>query len=315
MNPLEHIPIEILSIILLMVVQGIKNISTIRCLSHRFDTIFEQHIKQFVFNVIDATLCAEYLKFESNCLYDTTTDLALHSTCTDADLIKFTKLRRLNNYQFSKITDKSLQCMTNLTHLKLFPTGITDECIKQLTKLQRLELNHNHRITDDSIKNLIHLDLLSLENNYLITDHGISTLTNLKCIGLINDDKITINGLRHLPKLAGLTLKNNGNISNEDVSQLKLESLLISTASKCKLTSDMTNLTSLYLMGHTTYTDDVLGKLTKLRQLTIVNDHLPLSAKTLSLLTNLNSLRCNEDDIRKHIGQLTHLTKLTRINR
>ncbi len=312
MNPLDLLPIEILSIILVLVTKDMKNIAIIRCLSHQFDTIFEQHIKQIVFNYIKPKQLERYLESGSNTLYSTTTILEMCEKCTDNDLLKFTKLISLDSYK-STISDNSLQYFTNLTYLDInTQINITDQSIKNLVLLQKLFMYVNNIITDDSIKLLTNLTCLSIDYNKSITDRGICTLTKLKYLGLTGDKRITDFGLCQLTGLKSLLLKRNRNISTSGVLQLNLKSLALSNESLCILTTDMTQLKSLYLFGCKLPTDNLIGMLVNLRHLTISVTP-QITIKSLSLLTNLKSLWSSSNILFKNLDLKLSLPKLTNI--
>lgn len=319
-NYLDQIPPEILCIILRMVTYKMSNITAIRCLSNTFNTIFENRIKQTAFGIIDSNQLKRYLESSEQSkvsIYDITTDLSLCSECTNAILMKFTNLRQLNTLDFLACS-VSLQHMTKLTHLVLRSHhDITDKSIEKLTKLRVLICYANSEyITDNSIKLLTNLTVLIIGRNSPITDNGIAALTRLTALGLNKNISITNNGLAHLQHLNTISLGYNGNITNDGISHLsKLNSLFLSESSTCKLTPDMTNLTSLHLIGNGLYTDDMLCSFTQLKHLTIVSNN-PFKATTLSLLTNLTSLMCPcaDYEMRQSYKQLTHLTKLTKMN-
>lgn len=310
-NYLEQIPPEILYIILIMVTRRINNITAVRCLSNTFNTIFEKHIKPHAFDVVLSKQLERYLKSGSTTLHGTVIVLELCKTCNDNDLIKFTKLRCVNS-DFGNISDKSIRYMTKLSQLEIDShSNITDISIKKLLRLRKLSIDFNKTITDNSIKLLTKLRWLSINSNKVITNHGISVLTNLKYLSLSGDQNITDNGLQYLTNLESLSLKRNKNISNDALKHLKLKSITLSDDSLCKLTPDMTYLSSLYLSGCRDITDDQLGKMTNLRLLSI-SDMPKITINSLSLLTNLTALWSFSNLLNKTIIQQS-IPKLTTI--
>jgi len=112
--------------------------------------------------------------------------LKLHGNTTISDMgLKFCKDLKMLDLSFNyKITNEGLVNMKNLEYLSL-----------------KVNLFNHNNITNDALKNLTKLKYLNLENNKIITDEGIKPLINLEYLNINRTKKITINGLINLKKL------------------------------------------------------------------------------------------------------------------
>lgn len=313
-NPLLQIPPELLPIIFEYVFQGLQNIATVRSLSTTFDTMFKTIAAKHYFNNINANQLRRYMMSDSSVLYDTTTILEECPLLVDARLAKFTKLRKLVIGKQTCITDHSLKQLTNLTYLDvtLRLIQITDDSIKKLLQLRSLNIENNYFITDDTLTVLTNLTSLNIRRNYSFTNRGVSVLTNLTTLNLNDEGLITDVALIHLTKITNLGLGNNFGITNKGIKHLNLRTLSLSTHSTCRLTSTMTTLRILGIVGPVdlTFVEKMIG----LKYLTVKHNS-QFTTKTVSLLTNLKQLTiaaCGNFD---SAVQLTHLTNLKNINK
>lgn len=107
---------------------------------------------------------------------------------------------------------KGKKYSTDLTELKLSNKGLTDDDIKELSKmtqLTRLELDGNNISDISCLKNLKKLKVLSLNGNKISDISALKNLTNLTELYL-DDNKISnISALNGLSKLKKLSIANN----------------------------------------------------------------------------------------------------------
>ncbi len=121
----------------------------------------------------------------------------------DADIAKLTQLTNLNINGNKLITNDGISLLTNLLHLDCLGNDITEEGVKNLTKL--ISLKSRFTITNDFIKNFTSLKDLTLKSGDLVTDVGIKALTQLTDLTLCNK-LITDQGISHLTNLTKLNL-------------------------------------------------------------------------------------------------------------
>jgi len=102
-------------------------------------------------------------------------------------------------YNNTKITDKSIKCLPNLTSLNLSCNNtIIDESVKYLINLTSLNLCFNNIITDESVKCLTNLTFLNLSFNTKITDKSVKCLANLTSLDLSFNNIITDECVKNL---------------------------------------------------------------------------------------------------------------------
>ena len=202
-----------------------------------------------------------------------------------------------------------LNGLTNLQHLNLSGTQVTDKGLKHLkglTNLQHLNLSGT-RVTDKGLKHLKGLTNLQYLNLYgtRVTDEGLKHLkglTNLQVLDLYGT-QVTDEGLEHLKGLTNLQVLN---LSGTQVTDEGLEHL-----------KGLTNLQHLYLYG-TRVTDEGLKHLKGLTNLQVLNlygtrvtdeglEHL----KDLTNLQHLNlyGTRVTDEGL-EHLKGLTNLQRL-----
>lgn len=125
-----------------------------------------------------------------------------NSAITDKVLECMTNLRHLDlsvNYDYQLITDASVQKLTRLTSLVLSRTKyFSDACFLNLTNLTKLFLEGivGRKISFEGIKHLSNLEVLNISKNTMIGDQDLGTcFVNLKTLladhnNLICDDSI-----------------------------------------------------------------------------------------------------------------------------
>lgn len=136
-----------------------------------------------------------------------------------------TYLRHLTNINslstFSKISDNDMKCLTNLTKLNLLDDHkITNYGISHLSKLKKLNLAHNYTITEEILISFPELINLELNYNQNITNNGIKNLIQLKILDLSNNHTITGKGLINLVNLTDLDISKNNTICDDDIKHL-----------------------------------------------------------------------------------------------
>ncbi len=210
---------------------------------------------------------------------------------TFLEQLKGTKIQSINLKRCSKLTNKGLDHLSNLT------------------SLISLDLNSCKNITDNGLKHLsklTSLTLLNLEGYNKITNQGLEHLSKFTCLTSLNLSwcEITDQGLENLTTLPSLTSLN---LSQSQITDKGLEHL-----------SKLTSLTSLNLRGSFNITAQGLEHLLKLTCLTsldlstceITNQKLEHLSKLISLTSlNLNSNKITDRGL-EHLSQLTSLTSL-----
>lgn len=203
-----------------------------------------------------------------------------------------------------------------LTTFIVYKAGVTDESLKHLTGLKKLELRNEIKITAEGLKHLTNLTDLSLLfmsksfytlplknlkklhlDNVEVSDATLLDLANLTDLSLRNIYTITDEGIKGLTNLTNLHLWDwqrypKLKINAQGIRQLpKLINLsLCETGEWINIgISTFTNLTSLHLDIGKDITDRDLSPLTALRKLSL-HGVLGLTGEAFHLLTNLTSL-------------------------
>ena len=150
------------------------------------------------------------------------------------DCANFYETRYLKNvYQVcvdycSKITDKSLEHFTNTYGLSLAKTNITDDGLKYLTKIHKLNLYGCKNIVGSGfvhLKNIISIDLDKCSN---IEDKYMMHLKNVKYLNISYCKNITDKTMQHLIDVESLLIADN-QISKITISKMnKLSYIKIS---------------------------------------------------------------------------------------
>lgn len=184
------------------------------------------------------------------------TFLRCNSITKNEGIQNLTRLKTL--YLGHSITDEAFFNLTNLTRLIVEERGITDQTLKRLTQLLRLQYYSNNHITHEGLSHLTNLRHLNFRFNSLIDQNrALSVLTNLTKLKLYNGyDRIegnlilTDESLKLLTQLKSLRLAvsyNNNRITGQSISCLtNLKNLLcgpISISADCILA--LTNLRTL----------------------------------------------------------------------
>lgn len=120
---------------------------------------------------------------------------------TDDDISNLTNLTKLN-CGYTHITDNGIKNMEKLQSLDI-SDYITDDGFMDLTNLQSLCTNKN--TTNNCITKLTNLTCLNVQSSF-IDDDGISYLKNLIGIHIVNQHRITLLGLQQLPRLTYITI-------------------------------------------------------------------------------------------------------------
>ncbi len=126
-----------------------------------------------------------------------------NKTIDDSVVSMMTNLESLRIGSCCKVTNKSLQCLTQLKTLIIHTPdfSVNDEGLNGLSCLETLKLSSNDNITDKGLGLVKHLKHLCLAMNGTITNHGLTQLTNLQTLTLICNWDITVDGIRGLPNL------------------------------------------------------------------------------------------------------------------
>lgn len=168
-------------------------------------------------------------------IYESMTTGSKTGSITGSSVSLLTNLRQLFiGYCDNPIfTDDCLGELTNLEKLNIFfNENFTDRSISKLTNLRELSFSPRSNITETSVSLLTNLQNLSLSGNTSITPNVLSILTNIHTLDLEDNEIIDEDCLRHLPKLRKLTLFGNKKIS---------KSFLLSLSESCEIEKNNSN--------------------------------------------------------------------------
>jgi hypothetical protein len=246
------------------------------------------------------------------------------SGCKVGSFNKLTNLVKLScDYS---LRDNLIDKLHNLTYLSSNTTScsITDNCIKNMTKLVHLNCGGNKRLTDMSLSLLTNLVYLDCGCNNQFTDRSIMCLTQLTYLNCGKNTKITTNFSKlktlkcgknknflftYTSNLTHLDCGHNNKILNDlkfktnDLS--KIDTLILNKSNKTNL-FHFKNLTHLEYNG-SSISENALTELTKLTYLNCSNYKNSLD---LTNNTNLTYLDCLCSGV-KNIKHLTNLKTLS----
>jgi hypothetical protein len=237
-------------------------------------------------------------------------------------------------------------CLSVLTNLKILRFGGNipiDGSLKQLNKLEHLELDFNSYVSDNSFETLTNLKILNIKctgnnltnnltNNFAIyltnlnklTINGYSGcnindiifeyLTNLTCLKLDDMPQITGSGLKYLTNLIHLNFDTKRSIKTGLIFLTNLKSLYL----PCKDTNiqsevaTLTSLTRLYSLSNNAITDNMISNLFNLRSLGLYGA-IKVTDESIQRLTNLTRLNISHNKVITDEG-IKLLTKLRDLN-
>lgn len=179
---------------------------------------------------------------------------AKNANLTDDVLYKLPLLEEL--YIGSSIfSNNGISSLRNLRTLQC-PSEITDECIIELTNLEKLNCDRCDLLTDNIFEHLP--NLRSLKCNRTFTDKGMRKLKNLHSLYLGENNNITNDGIKNMIFLQGLFIDNNTNITGDGISQLT-NLIELDCGNNVKITTEsLRNLKQLRLVSNTKYTETLI---------------------------------------------------------
>lgn len=213
------------------------------------------------------------------------------------------------------ITIKGKKYSTLMTELDLTGMELTDNDIKDISKMKNLEvlsLGNNKISSLTAIKDLKKLKKLNLYTNNISNINSLKNLTNLTSLSLSDNDISDISVLENLNKLKVLHMEGN-NISNisalsnlTSLTDLQLGYNKISDISALK---NATKLNCLYLNDNQISNIYALTNLTDIKILHLYRNKIS-DINSLYKLTNLTVLDIGTNQI-SNINSLSGLTNLT----
>lgn len=241
-------------------------------------------------------------------------DLKDNSLIGDFSLQCLTKLKKLFLSEYShKISDKSIELLTNLTNLHLGCNKvnyITSESINKLTNLTSLNITGNEYIDSIKLPNL-----KSLYANQLITDSSVlcEKITHLHCV---DNEKLTDSILYTFPNLIYLSCGYNDNFTDDILYNLPNLTYL-NCGFNLRFTdiglSTLTNLKTLQCGYNSNFTDKSLPYLINLIFLTCGSNN-NFTARGILNLINLEELVCSYGRNGVNFTDLKPLKRLKKIN-
>ncbi|AYV80736.1 MAG: hypothetical protein Harvfovirus5_40 [Harvfovirus sp.] len=158
-----------------------------------------------------------------------------HIKITDITMQRLTNLTSLDISSL-KLTDKALIGLEALVFLGSGDNEITDDACKHLTNIKSLDLSLDEKLTDKILTS--GLTSLNISSNDRITDEGLRSLIQLQKLSLYHNVKITDYGLETLgPSLISLKLYENENVTDRGI--CGLTNLLYLNISGNKKITDM----------------------------------------------------------------------------
>lgn len=273
-----------------LIIKNNKNITTKSIFTNELTSLRYLTIQDNIDSNIDDNLISNLINLEGLVLKNFSN--ASGVLISYLGLKSLTKLQLLDISYNSSICDNDIKHLTNITHLNVAGTNITDDSITNFGLLETLYLDNNVHVTDKSLKYLTNLKNLYLWENDVITDVGICHLTSLTDLDISNNNNIT--KISHLTKLNILSLAENYVISDDELSK-------------------MTMIKWLSLVGNYLITDNSLTKLTKLCTLDMrYHGYTRISVDSIKKLPNLTKLILYEYDhiTKDDVSCLTNLIDL-----
>lgn len=203
------------------------------------------------------------------------------------DLNSLVNLNTLIANECDNITDESIKKLVNLTRLEINYSQIKN--VNHLTKLEILSMYGNDKIIE--ISNLERLSSLNFGGkDNKISNLELNKLTNLKILSISNDLKIT--DLKSL-NLKELIIKHSCRIGNREIKHLiYLEKLSVNSYRGITNLNYLTNLKELVASHSCSITNSSINKLNKLK---ILNVDYNSNVTNINHLTNLRELcACGE---------------------
>ena len=177
---------------------------------------------------------------------------------------RFDKLIELKAHYCDKLTDNIFASLPRLKTLVISycGVGITDNGIRQLLYLTKLDISSNDRLTDNAINKLVNLKYLCVSGCPNITDDAFINLRNLTHLDISYCNWLTNDSIKHLVKLTKLNMSGCDNITDDAFESLT--NLIYLNISDCtfltnKSIAHLVNLNKLemYGMGDKKYNNNI----------------------------------------------------------
>ena len=158
---------------------------------------------------------------------DLLSQLRLRATCRELRMkLDITDLYNIDSDLRMRLNDRIVLQYPKLELLNTCWTGITDESVKELKQLRKLNANKSHNvnsrtITDTSVKELKQLQSLDAGNNPWISDISVKELKQLQSLNAYNNPSITDESVKELKQLRELFVFGNPKITKEGTAHIK----------------------------------------------------------------------------------------------
>lgn len=254
-------------------------------------------------------------------------------TCIgDNDIKNLTKLRHLTELDVSENDEISDEGISNLTQLKILKIRdmnknkywgekkITNDALKNMKELERLDISGNPNITDDALFRLTKLKVLKINRNNKITDKGLLPL-NLEELYYKKNRKITTKGVYNMSRLRRLEPCTSGKVcmtrglfeqlKNLDMSRIKQLNKIDTNNITNEDLLKLKGLEMLNLNDNRTITNDTLSKIINIKQLSLQKNNIITNdgIRTLKELRMLN-IRGNKKILPEILYELPNLKKI-----
>jgi hypothetical protein len=144
-------------------------------------------------------ICFNYLKFHES----------LQIIREVQAIEKVLKYMEVISYDFSSLKLDTIQLITKYNKKKILIKcfgSISDNELKCLSGVHRIDLSYCNSVTDNGLKYLVGVHTIDLSYCNLITDNGLKYLSEVHTINLSHCHSITDNGLKYLSKVKKITL-------------------------------------------------------------------------------------------------------------
>jgi hypothetical protein len=236
------------------------------------------------------------------------------------------KSLRMTCCRFPGVIDTKLAGLCTLTHLQLPKNceDVSNDALKRLTNLTRLDLNRVCCISDEGLTTLTNLTYLDIRHTDSVTDAGISGLTKLASLLATDNPMISLPVLKKLPNLTCLRIIEKYDAEMEKTMSSNTDLFEITTLAELCFygnwaqrrlnnnISRLTNLTSLRLSCVTSISDSGIRGLVNISRLSLDSSG-GISNFGVIGLTRLTSLDLSLNSAVNDEG-IRGLTSLTSLN-
>lgn len=179
--------------------------------------------------------------------------------------------------------------------------GWENKDIKDLFDVEILKVGGKNKITDDGIKNMTKVYHLDIQKNDVITDNGICEMYNVLVMSLLWTKKVTNVGIMHMTKIYSLDLRRNYKITDEGIENMTQMKVLL-LGDRSKITDDV--LRKMHLV-HTFQpnnhiTNDGIKHMTNMKYLDL-HENKKITYDGIKNMKQLQIVNCPSNDLAKSL--------------